>query len=310
MNIAVIGIGGVGGFFGGKLTQLIKSDSSLHIHFIARGRHLDEIRNNGLLLDTDEGEFICRPTSATDDISVLPELDLCLVCVKSYDLEKAMMMIKDKIKDKTMILPLLNGVDIYERIRGVIKKGIVFPSAVYIGTYIERPGKVTQRGGACKILFGKDPSNDYIDSSLFNLFDSAGIKYELSDNPYTAIWSKFIFIAPFGLVCARYNKTIGEVMKSDGLTEIVKNIMREISAIASRKGIELPSDIIDKTYVSARNFPFDTKTSFQRDVENITKSDERDLFGGSIIRMGKDNGVATPATEAVYNEIGEMKPLK
>ncbi len=310
MNIAVIGIGGVGGFFGGKLAQLVKSDSSLHVHFVARGRHLDEIRNNGLLLDTDEGEFICRPTSATDDISALPELDLCLVCVKSYDLEKAMMMIKDKIKDKTMILPLLNGVDIYERIREVIKNGVVFPSVVYIGTYIERPGKVTQRGGACKILFGKDPSDDYIDSSLFNLFDSAGIKYELSDNPYTAIWSKFIFIAPFGLVCARYNKTIGEVLKSDGLTEIVKNIMREISAIASRKGIELPPDIVDKTYVSARNFPFDTKTSFQRDVENITKPDERDLFGGSIIRMGKDNGVSTPATETVYNEICEMKPLK
>lgn len=310
MNIAVIGIGGVGGFFGGKITQLLKGESGLNVHFIARGLHLEEIRRNGLLLDTDDGEFICRPTSATDDISVLPEIDLCLVCVKSYDLEKAMIKLKEKVNDKTMILPLLNGVDIYERIRSVIKNGVVFPSAVYIGTYIERPGKVTQRGGACKILFGKDPSNDYAAPALFNLFDSAGIKYELSGNPYTAIWSKFIFIAPFGLVCARHNKTIGEVMKSDGLTEIVKDIMREISSIAAKKGIELPSDIIDKTYISARNFPFDTKTSFQRDVENVNKPDERDLFGGAIIRMGKEIGVATPVTEAVYNEICAMKPLK
>jgi 2-dehydropantoate 2-reductase len=310
MNIAVIGIGGVGGFFGGKLTHLIKSDGNLHVHFIARGQHLDEIRRKGLLLDSDEGEFICRPTSATDDISALPELDLCLVCVKSYDLENAMIKLKDKVHDKTMILPLLNGVDIYERIRSIIKNGVVFPSAVYIGTYIERPGKVTQRGGACKILFGKDPSNDYIDPALYNLFDSAGIKYELSGNPYTAIWSKFIFIAPFGLVCARYNKTIGEVIKSDELGGIVKDIMQEIVNIAVKKGIKLPVDIIKNTYISARNFPSDTKTSFQRDVENMDKPDERDLFGGSIIRMGKENGVATPAAEAVYNDICRMKPMK
>jgi len=310
MNVAVIGIGGVGGFFGGKLTQLIKSDGDLNVHFIARGQHLEEIRKNGLILDADEGEFVCRPTSVTNDISALPELDLCLVCVKSYDLESAMIKLKDKVNDKTMILPLLNGVDIYERIRKIITNGVVFPSAVYIGTYIEKPGKVTQRGGACKILFGKDPSNEYIDQALLNVFDTARIKYELSGNPYTAIWSKFIFIAPFGLVCARYNKTFGEVLQSDELSGTVKDIMQEIVNIAVKKGIELPVEIIKNTYISARNFPFETKTSFQRDVENMNKPDERDLFGGSIIRMGKENGVATPAAEAVYNDICRMKPLK
>lgn len=310
MNIAVIGIGGVGGYFGGRLSLLLKADHNIHLHFIARGEHLDEIRKNGLLLDTDEGEFLCRPTSATDDISALPDLDLCLVCVKSYDLEDAMLKLRGKVSDKTMILPLLNGVDIYERIRSVIKNGIVFPSAVYIGTYIERPGKVTQRGGACKILFGNDPLNDYDNSVLCNLFDSAGIKYEWSGNPYTAIWIKFVFIAPFGLVCARYNKTIGEVMKSEELSGIVKNIMHEIYAIAAKKNISLPADVVEKTYLSGRSFPSDTKTSFQRDVENMNKPDERDLFGGSIIRMGKDMGVATPVSEAVYNDICSMKPLK
>jgi len=310
MNIAVIGIGGVGGFFGGKLTQLLKSDGDLNVHFIARGRHLDEIRRNGLLLDSDEGEFICRPTSATDDISALPELDLCLVCVKSYDLERAMVSLKEKVNDKTMILPLLNGVDIYERIRSVITNGVVFPSAVYIGTYLERPGKVIQRGGACKILFGKDPSNDYLNPALLNVFDSAGIKYEFSGTPYTAIWSKFIFIAPFGLVCARYNKTIGEILKSDELSGLIKDIMQEIVKIAEKRGVELPDDIIKNTYLSARNFPFETKTSFQRDVENPDKPDERDLFGGSIIKMGKDAGVATPAAETVYNDICKIKPMR
>src|SRR4030042_2574149 len=170
MNMAIIGIGGVGGYFGGKLTQLLKDDKDLNIYFIARNRHLTEIKKNGLILDTDEGQLTCVPTSATDNISELPLLDLCLICVKSYDMENILVQLKSKITDKTMILPLLNGVDIYERIRSVIRNGVVFPSCVYVGTHIEKPGKVTQRGGTCTIHFGKDPENDYVDPGLFDLF--------------------------------------------------------------------------------------------------------------------------------------------
>jgi len=309
MNIAVIGIGGVGGFFGGKLTQLLKSEKELNIHFIARGRHLEEIRKNGLILDADEGEFVCVPTSASDDISALPDIDLCLVCVKSYDLEKAMRQLKEKVHDKTMILPLLNGVDVYERIRSVIEKGVVFPSAVYIGTYISRPGKVTQRGGACKILFGKDPSNDYVNKDIFEIFKKAGIKHEWSESPYVNIWSKFTFIAPFGLVCSCSDKTIGEVMQSEELSGVVKGIMGEIVSIAEKKGVLLPETIIKDSYESGSQFPFETKTSLQRDFEKIDKPDERDLFGGAILRLGRGAGVATPVTESVYEKIQRLKKL-
>jgi len=310
MNIAVIGIGGVGGFFGGKLTQLLKIEKDLEIHFIARGPHLEEIRKNGLVLDADEGEFICVPTTATDNISSLPEIDLCLVCVKSYDLENAMIQFKGKVHERTMILPLLNGVDVYDRIRSVIDKGVVFPSAVYIGTYIARPGKVTQRGGACKMLFGKDPSNDYINREVFEIFKRAGIKHEFSDNPYVNIWSKFIFIAPFGLVCAANDKSIGEVMQSEDLSGVVRGIMKEIVEIAEKRGVSLSEAIIEESYDAGAQFPFETKTSFQRDFEKVDKPDERDLFGGAIIRLGKEAGVATPVTESVYETIQRLKKLK
>ena len=117
MNIGVIGIGGVGGYFGGKLTQLLKDDKDLKIFFIARTQHLNEIKKNGLILDTEEGITTCIPTLATDDISELPQLDFCLICVKSYDLKNILIQLKPKIADNTMILPLLNGVDIYERVK-------------------------------------------------------------------------------------------------------------------------------------------------------------------------------------------------
>ncbi len=307
MNIAVIGIGGVGGYYGGKLTQLLKDDKNLNIYFIARGAHLKEIQNNGLILDSDDGEFICHPTKATDNISELPMLDLCLVCVKGYDLDKTMPLLKDKISEKTMILPLLNGVDVYERIRKTIDKGVLFPSCVYVSTRIEEPGKVVQRGGTRTIHFGSDPKNSFVDPIIFDLFKKADIKYIWLEEPYTEIWSKFVFIAAYGLVTANFDKTIGEVVASDELGSYTKKIMHEISEIARKRGVVLPESIENESFAKGKNFPFEAKTSFQRDVENIDKPDERDLFGGTIIRMGIESGIPTETTKQIYDSIQNKK---
>jgi len=293
MNIAVIGIGGVGGYYGGKLTQLLKDDGQVKIYFIARNQHLNEIKRNGLRLDTDEGQIICLPTLATDIISELPQIDFCLLCIKSYDLADALIQLKPKITNKTTILPLLNGVDIYERIRAIIQNGIVFPACVYIGTHIEKPGKVIQRGGAGKIFLGKDPNNDCMDPAVFDLLQKSKIKYNWTDNPYTEIWTKYIFIASYGMVTAYSNKTVGEVMQSEMLSGYVKNIMSEIYQIALAKQVLLPQTTIDDSYERGKRFPFDAKTSFQRDYENKDKPDERDIFGGTIIRLGKQLGIKT-----------------
>jgi 2-dehydropantoate 2-reductase len=309
MNIAVIGIGGVGGYFGGKLTQLLNNTGDLNIYFVARGQHLSEIRKNGLVLDTDEGVMTCKPTFATDNISGLPNIDFYLLCVKSFDLDDVLLKLKEKVTSSTIILPLLNGVDIYEKIKAKIKNGVVLPSCVYIGTHIERPGKVTQRGGACTIFFGRDPGNNYFDDRIMDLFKRANIKYQFQENPYIEIWNKFIFVAPFGLVTANFDKTFGEVLLSEELSNYVRNIMNEIITIAKKKDVFLSSDIINEVFTKAKGFPFETKSSFQRDFENREKPDERELFGGSIIRMGKELGLAVKITQAIYDSIQKKKKI-
>ena len=149
-------MGGVGGYFGGKLCRL--QSSGISVSFIARGDHLRAIQECGLLLSSeDEGELVCKPALVTDDFESLPRLDLCLICVKEFDLSSILSRLEPVTGEETIFLPLLNGVDVYSRIRTVIKKGIVLPACVYVGTHIERPGKVSQKGGACKILFGPDP---------------------------------------------------------------------------------------------------------------------------------------------------------
>ncbi len=309
MNIAVIGVGGVGGYFGGKLTSLLRSGRGLRVYFIARGAHLEAIKAHGLLLDTDEGQTVCRPTRALEDIAELPRVDMCLLGVKGYSLREVLIPLATRIHDGSMILPLLNGIDIYERIRSVIPQGIVFPACVYVGTHIERPGKVTQRGGSCTIHFGRDPNNDFVNPRVFDMLRRSNIKYSWSEDPYTEIWGKFIFIASFGLVTANSGRSIGEVMRSEELSGQVKNIMTEIHSIAMKKRISLPASILEDSYAKGSAFPFELKTSFQRDYEDRDRPDERDIFGGAIIRMGRELGVDTPATEAVYESIQRNKAI-
>lgn len=307
MNIGIIGVGGVGGYFGGKLVKLLDQNSiqDLKIYFIARNKHLEEIKNNGLILSTvDEGEIICRPTLATDNFDELPELDLCLICVKSFDLNNALNKLESKITNSTNIIPLLNGVDIYERIRSVISKGIIYPSCVYVGTHIERYGKVTQDGGSCTILFGQDPGHlGIVPQRVLELFNLANIKCQWCDSPYQEIWSKYIFISAYGMVTASENKTLGQILEDEELSKMVKGIMQEVYEVAKSQGVNLASNIVEDSFNKGKNFPYETKTSFQRDFEQKNKPDERELFGDTIIRLGAAKGVRTLYTKLVNDKL-------
>ena len=305
-NIAFLGVGGVGGYFGGKMTRLLNdNEPDVNIFFIARGEHLKAIKENGLTLKTKtEGILNCNPTLATDHCEELPMLDVCFICVKQYALEDAVKEILPKLNADTKIIPLLNGIDIYDRIRKITDKGIIFPACVYVGTHIKSYGVVEQNGGACTITFGQDPNHKDINADdVCELMSKANIKFEWSDKHIEAIWSKYIFIAAYGLVTAGENKTLGEVSGNEESSNKVKGIMKEIESISKAENISLPDNIVDLSYQMAKNFPYEAKTSFQRDFELKDKPDERELFGQTIIDLGVKHGIDTTVTKSVYQEL-------
>jgi 2-dehydropantoate 2-reductase len=310
MNIGIIGVGGVGGYFGGKICRQASTQGT-HVYFVARGRHLDEIRKKGLYVSTaTEGDWVCRPTLATDRIEELPILDVCLLCVKAYDLKNVAPALCDKVSDATLIIPLLNGIDIYERIRENLHLAKVLPACVYVGTHIETYGKVTQTGGACKILLGKDPqAAGAIPNPFFELFHVCSIKYEWFGDVYPEIWTKYVFIAAFGLVTASFDRTLGQVMESSSLSDYVISVMNEIFQLSQKIGIGLPKTIVADSYQKGHDFPYELKTSFQRDFECVNKPDERDLFGGTILRLGRRLEIDTPVTQELWDLLNRRKPL-
>jgi 2-dehydropantoate 2-reductase len=223
-------------------------------------------------------------------------------------LSNAVKSLKKICNEKTIILPLLNGVDIYERIRKYLVTGIVLQSCVYIGTHIESPGVIYQKGGNCNVFIGKDPKfPDFYPDSLLDLFNDSNLNFKWEDNIEVPIWSKYMFIAAYGLVTATYEKTLGEILDDPELSQITKAIMGEIEQIARRKNIPLSADSVESSFLKGKQFPYDTKTSFQRDVESKGEINEIDLFGGTLVRYSEQYDITIPNIKNVFDRFMEKQ---
>jgi 2-dehydropantoate 2-reductase len=306
-EVAVIGLGGVGGYFGFKLNEANRQ-AEYDITFLARGATYDIVKRQGLtLLSPEHARSVTQPDRVIQKIAELNHPDLILICVKEYDLENVCQQLLGSVTENTILLPLMNGVDIYDRIRGIIQKGVVLPACVYVASHIKEKGVVEHKGKTGKIIFGpdhlrKEPPIDWV----LELLQKSGAEVTFMDNPSAEIWTKFIFIAPFGLVTARYNQSIGQVCQNEVLKSRAASIMEEVKEIASLKQIGLPDNIIERTFQKAETFPFHTPTSLQLDIHSQKSNNELELFAGAIVRYGSELGVPVPQTEAIYNEIRQL----
>ena len=308
-TITVIGLGGVGGYFGFKLAQKNRHNDNIKITFVARGETYETIKKNGLtLLSAEHPNSVVTPHHLIKELSEITETDLIIICVKEYDLENVCAELKEKITDNTVLIPLMNGADMYDRIRKIINKGIVLSSCVYVASHIKEKGIIEHRGNAGKIIIGKDPlHNNFEPQWVTDLLKDAGIDIVYKENPFSDIWTKFFFIASFGLVSARYNKSIGQVNENADLKTRATVIMQEIQQITIGKNINLPENIIELTFQKAATFPFNTPTSLQLDVQSKKQNNELELFAGAIINFGKQLNLPVFETEKIYKEIKQME---
>jgi 2-dehydropantoate 2-reductase len=143
---------------------------------------------------------------------------------------------------------------------------------------------------------------------LLSLFQRAKIKAEWTPGIQSEIWQKFVFICAFGLVAAAHEKTLGQILEDGALASYVRTVMTEVVALAELSGVALPKDIVDVSLSKARGFPYEAKTSFQRDFECINKMDERDLFAGTMLRMAENVGVEVPKTRKLAAILETRKP--
>lgn len=305
MKIAVVGLGGVGGYFGGKLAGAYARSSEHSVVFIARGAHLAAMGGAGLLLRTVEGEGRVFPDLATDRPEEAGPCDLVLFCVKEYDLAPAAAALDPLLHAGTVIIPLLNGVDIAARLRSVLAQGTVLSGCVYISSFIERPGVVRQAGGSCQLVFGPDDGDAAAYRSLEILLRNAGIKAELSSDIAVSLWTKYLFVSPMSGMTSLTGLSFGAIMADGEGAAKVRGLMAEIANLAAAKGVALPGDSVEEAIARVNRFPPETRSSLQLDYAKGGKT-ELELFIGFAVRAGRSLGVPMPLHDQIYAELKGM----
>ena len=294
MNIVVIGAGGVGGFFGGKL-----SHAGFNVTFIARNETLEAIKTNGLRVRSIYGDFVVHP-KVTDNLVELKDVDLIILAVKSWQIEGIAKQLKPILTKNTVILPLQNGADNADRLRAILNPEIVLAGLCKIVSKIDSPGVINHFAYEPEIVYGEynNKKTDRI-IALKAVFDKAGFKNTLSEDIHLDIWKKFLFIATYSGIGALTRSVIGELRKEEYIKSLLYQTAHEIVTIANAKGIGLKNSDIDMILKVIDNLDPNTTASMQRDIMEGRPS-ELENFNGYIVKEGKRLHISTPINAFTY----------
>lgn len=299
MKIGIFGMGGIGGYYGAMLARHYAGREEHQFYFIARGKHLEAMRQNGLRLLTPKEEFTVRPTLATDQPAECGILDLVLLCTKTYHLDDAARQLAPVVGENTVILTVLNGVDNAERLRAHFPQAQVLNGGVYISATLIEPGVVRHNGGAGRTLLGSESGEHERYRWIENFLKEAGIPAEYHEDITWAVWEKYLFIEPMGSATSYKNTTFGGLRDTPESWQLVDGLLGELERVAAAQGIALPEGIHQATLNKYLSFPPETKTSMQVDFEKGGQT-EIETFTGYVVRAGHRLGVAVPLHEQVY----------
>lgn len=302
MRIAVIGIGGVGGYFGGKLARHYAASGEVEIIFVARGAHLRQVQKNGLRQITAEGNFTAIPDLSTDQPETCGHFDLVLFCVKGYGLDSSAAQIKNNVNRTSTVITLLNGVDNVRPLKAVLPEARILNGCVYIGAHIVEPGIVRQAGGTCQLLFGPEDGDMEGLSVIESVLKKAAIKVSLTADIRTVVWEKYLFVSPLASATAYLKQPIGAFVEKSEKRDFLEGLMQEVAKIGIAQGIAISEEMVRAALKKNSLFPYDTKTSLQMDYESGRKI-EIDIFTGYIVKKGKELGIPTPLHDKVYAKL-------
>lgn len=302
MNILVMGIGGVGGYVGGKLAQ-----TPHHITFIARGKHLEAIKRDGLFVKSILGDFHAKPSLVTAVPSEAPPPEAVILAVKSWQLEEAAGQLAPVLSKNTIVLPLQNGVDAAERLQKILPAENIAGGVCRIVSFIEAPGKIYHKAISPQLLFAElNGEKTPRIMGLKQLFDQAGIDSNIPPDIQTEIWRKFLFICTISGLAALCRCEMGVVRQDDYLRSLLFQTAEEIMVVANAKGVVLTGNDIASCFAAIDAQPWDTTASMQRDIM-AGKPSELETFNGYIAREGRRLGIPTPVNECIYRLLAPME---
>ncbi|CAL67977.1 ketopantoate reductase family protein [Christiangramia forsetii] len=302
MEILVYGIGGVGGYFGGKL-----ANAGLNVSMIARGEHLKQIQKHGLEVESINGNFKVKLKVATSEISEVPKPDLIILGIKSWQIPAVAKELKSIIGENTMILPLQNGADNVEKLLKILPGKNVLAGLCFVVSFIEKPAKIKHTAFDPKITFGEiDNSQSGRILELKKIFDKAGIDNSIPENIQLEVWKKFMFICTVSGIGGLTRVSIDKIRESDYLFGMMKKSAKEIIEVGKAKGVPLKDTHLEMVFEIINSQPKGNTASTQRDIMN-GKPSELYNFNGYIVKEGKKYGIETPVNRYIYECLKPME---
>ena len=297
-KIAISGIGAVGGYYGGLLAARYKDSEDIDIYFISRGENLEEIRKNGIEVKNTFLTIKAKPTLATDNPAEIGPVDYLFCCTKSYDLEENIAQLTPVIGPNTVIIPLLNGADIAERIQKLLPNNEVWKGCVYIGSRLVRPGRVEKFTIKDRMFFGSKEAPTKRQKELQDILANARILTTIPDNIDLEIWKKFFMISTAATATSFFNQPIDEVLAQH--IDLFIALGTELKSVAEAMGVSLPDDIVYTSIETQKMMPAGSTTSMHSDFL-AGKKTELETLTGYVIRQAEKLGVDVPTYRFMYN---------
>jgi 2-dehydropantoate 2-reductase len=295
MKIGVVGAGGVGGYYGARLAS-----AGSEVGLIARGDHLAAIRERGLQVRADDGDFTVR-VAASDDPADIGPCDAVLFCVKSYDTDQAAALLGPLLKPGTGVVSLQNGVDNEEKIAARIGPEHVIGGASFILAHIAEPGVVEQVGSVRRVIFGElDGSRTERIERLLAEFRQAEIDSDIAEDIRVALWDKFAFLCALAGLTAVTRLPIDELLGVSETRKLFREMVREASIVARAEGVELADDIVDQKTAFAENLGPDSFSSLHHDLVTGHRL-ELDALHGELTRRAARHGIPVPVSGMIYS---------
>jgi len=295
MRIAVIGAGGVGGYFGARLAA-----AGEDVVFVQRGAHLRAMQESGLELTSALGDVRLGKVQAVADARGVAPVDMVLVTVKSNDTEAAAGMVLALLKPDTGVVSLQNGVENEARLAAIMGSERVLGGVAYILSLIEKPGCIAHKGPFARLQFGEmDGRRSPRAEALLAACRRAGIDAEIPGDVTSAIWTKFVGLCPHNGMTALTRLAIGPIRDDPDCRDLLVRAAFEVIAVAKARGVCLAEAVTRDPMRVFAAAPADMTSSMHHDLTH-GKPLELDWLNGAVVRLGRAAGVATPVNGFIY----------
>lgn len=295
MRIAVMGTGGVGGYFGAKLAL-----GGNEVTFVARGRHLDAIRREGLRIESESTPMHVREAKATDDPASIGPVDAVMFCVKLWDVEPAAEAIRPLLRNRGVAIPFQNGIDSPGVLSRVLGADRVIGGSAHIAASIASPGVVRHVGTMARLRVGAfDGVRSDAAEAFVGAATAAGVEIALAPDIRRALWEKFVFLSALSGATCLTRQPIGVIRADRVMRGTFEAIMRETWSVGRANGVALADDFVDQQLAFADTLPYEMRASMLHDLVAGNRL-EAPWLCGAVVRLGREAGVPTPVNATVY----------